>query len=93
MGLCAPNDYSDNVSFKKEEEKMIDDNQKKIIIEQLECRMTTLESKKISLTRGVASYGSALNKVLEEIVEIEDVLLDLKRDNDDYRSPTPLFYV
>lgn len=82
MGLCAPSYNPDDVKLKKRKKYMLDDDQKKVIREQLGDRLTSLESKKISLTSCVASYGSSLYKVLEEISQIEDVLLDLKSNDE-----------
>jgi len=83
MGLCAPSYNPDDVKFRKKRKKyMLDDDQKKVIREQLGNRLTSLESIKTTLTSCVASYGSSLHKVIEEINQIENVLLDLKSNDE-----------
>ena len=98
MGLCAPTIYFDkekdmwqgklmpnwkpnDVVLKKKEEKMLDD--EKIIVDQLEKRLVELKKERNAWTNSCAYYGMKLHECLNEIENLEDVLEDIKTDENE----------
>ena len=78
MGLCAPNYNSEDINFKKWRKYMLNKDQKKVTVNQLEKRLNELLHMENSLKKQVALIGFKLYECLEEIEEIEDILQELK---------------
>lgn len=83
MGLCAPNFYYDekwycknlkNILENEEEKPMLDDDQKKIVVDQLIEKKNQLERKLGSFTEQAANVGKKLYDTLFELENVTDVL-------------------
>jgi len=67
----------------KKEEKMLDEDQKKIIIYHLEFRIQELQENKNINSRRMAVYGAELKEVLDELCDLENILKTMKQNDDE----------
>lgn len=82
--MAIPNYSPDSckLNFKKED-KMLDEDQNKIVVDQLTDKREKLEAQIESLTRQSAMIGKKLFECLEELSKIDDVLDSLTDDEDE----------
>ena len=68
--------------YGKKEENMLDKNQQEIIIDQFESKLKELTAKKGHYVRQIALYGTNLQKLIDEMDNIESVLSEMKPCDD-----------
>lgn len=83
FGILYMNALSEQFNIKNRKKEMLDEDQKKIIVDQLEKRLFELKEERNSCTNSSAYYGAKLHKCITEIDNLEDVLESFKDDKDE----------